>query len=305
MARKLVTELSSFVLLIRDTPCRHSSEPWRRYSMPVYVKMMHNVTASWGNNSACVVDQAKRWAFQGDGLTSDGGTDLIKFVINATDCASSSDAPLTAADSNGVAMYLETDSTSTFILESEAAGQLVNLCYKFGNEEFMWYDIQAFAHKVQSVDSRVGGKDIAVVDAEEVLVVNAYGSSTEDYMRWIVSNETSDIACNDTVVVRDSPNEGANEMTEMSIYHKGGYFLANFTFSESSAGFSPILCYKFAGTASFRTCSPLEMSYSGLLSICCHFTPPGAAELESGISPTLAFKPQRYESISFMKLFPL
>lgn len=212
--------------------------------------MMHNVTASWGNDSACVVDQAKQWAFQGDGLTSDGRTDLIKFVINDTDCSSSSDAPLTAADSNGVAMYLKTDSTSTFILESEAAGQLVNLCYKFGNEEFMWYDVQAFAHMVQSVDSRVGGKDIAVVDAEEVLIINANGTSTKDYMRWVVSNETSDAACNDTIVVRHSPNEGANETAEMAIYDKGGYFLANFTFSESSAGLSPALCYKFAGNAS-------------------------------------------------------
>lgn len=219
--------------------------------MPVYVKMVHNVTASLGSDLACVVDQAKQWSFRGDGLTPDGGTDLIKFVINNTDCASNSDAPLTAADSDGVAMYLETDSTSTFIFESEAAGQFVTLCYKFGNEEFMWYDIRAFAHMVQSVDSRVGGKDIAVVDVEEVLIVNANGTSLEDYMRWVVSNETSDAACNDTIMVRDSPNEGANEITEMSIYDKGGYFLANFTFSASSAGLSPTLCYKFAGETSF------------------------------------------------------
>ncbi|CAN0372238.1 unnamed protein product, partial [Hapterophycus canaliculatus] len=123
------------------TPCyKHSSEPWRRYSMPVYVKMLHNVTASWGGDSACVVDQAKQWFFEGDGLTPGGNIDLIKFVINDTDCAGIFDAPLTGADVDGVAMYLKADGTATFVVESAAAGQYVNLCYKFGSEQYMWYD---------------------------------------------------------------------------------------------------------------------------------------------------------------------
>lgn len=228
--------------------CRHSSEPWRRYSMPVYVKMVHSMTAAWGGDSACVVDQAKQWAFDGDGLAASGSTDLIKFVVDDTDCASSSDAPLTGADLDGAAMYLETDSTSTFIFEPAVAGQFVNLCYKFGNEEFMWYDIHAFVHMVQFVDSRVGGKDIAVVDVEEILVVHANGTSSQDHMRWVVSSETSDIACSDSILVRDSSNEGeANNITDMPIYDEGGYFLALFTFSAFSAGLSPTLCYKFAG----------------------------------------------------------
>ncbi|CAN0540052.1 unnamed protein product, partial [Ectocarpus sp. 12 AP-2014] len=229
------------------TPCyRHGSEPWRRYSMPVYVKMVHNMTAVWGSDGTCVVDQGKKWAFEGDGLQAGDDRDLIKFVINDTDCASSSEAPLTGADSDGVAMYLEADSTATFIVESAAAGYFINLCYKFGNEEFMWYDIRAFAHMVKSVDSLVGGKDIAVVDVEEVLVIRANGTSSQDYMRWIVSNETPGTSCNDTVVVLDGPSEGANEIIDMPIFYRGGVFLANFTFSASSAGLSPILCYKFA-----------------------------------------------------------
>ncbi|CAN0544030.1 unnamed protein product, partial [Ectocarpus sp. 12 AP-2014] len=102
--------------------------------MPVYVKMVHNMTAVWGSDATCVVDQGKKWAFEGDGLQAGDGRDLIKFVINDTDCASNSEAPLTGADSDGVAMYLETDSTATFIVESAAAGYFINLCYKFGNE---------------------------------------------------------------------------------------------------------------------------------------------------------------------------
>ncbi|CAM9792611.1 unnamed protein product, partial [Ectocarpus sp. 13 AM-2016] len=229
------------------TPCyRHGSEPWRRYSMPVYVKMVHNMTAVWGSDATCVVDQGKKWAFEGDGLQAGDDRDIIKFVVNDTDCASNSEAPLTGADSDGVAMYLETDSTATFIVESAAAGYFINLCYKFGNEEFMWYDIRAFAHMVKSVDSLVGGKDIAVVDVEEVLVIRANGTSSQDYMRWVVSNETSGTSCNDTVFVLDGPSEGANEIIDIPISYRGGVFLANFTFSASSAGLSPILCYKFA-----------------------------------------------------------
>lgn len=231
--------------------CRHSNEPWRRYSMPVYVKMVHSMTAAWGEDSACVIDQAKQWAFDGDGLTASGSTDLIKFVVDDTDCASNSDAPLTGADLDGVAMYLEVDNTSTFIFESEVAGQSLNLCYQFGNEEFMWYDIQTFAHMVQFVDSQVGGKDIAVADVEEILVVHGNGTSSQDYMRWVVSNETSDAACSDVILVRDGPNEEANNITDIPMYDKGGYFLANFTFSTFSAGLSPTLCYKFAGEGGF------------------------------------------------------
>lgn len=226
--------------------------------MPVYVKMVHSITAALGQDSACVVDQAKKWTFDGDGLTASGGTDLIKFVVDDTDCASDSDAPLTGADFDGVAMYLEADSTSTFIFESAAAGQFVNLCYKFGNEEFMWYDIKAFAHMVQFVDSRVGGKDIAVVDIEEVLVVHAHGTSLQDYMRWVVSSETSDAACSDGILVRDSPNEGASSITDMPIYDEGGLFLASFTFSTTSAGLSPALCYKFAGKAGYVHMPPAK-----------------------------------------------
>eukprot|EP00903_Cladosiphon_okamuranus_P005351 g5346.t2 len=229
------------------TPCyRHSEEPWRRYSMPVYVKMVHSMRASWGGDSSCVVDQAKEWTFGGDGLTASGSTDLIKFVVDDTDCANSTDAPLTGADEDGVAMYLEADSTSTFTFESAAAGHFLNLCYKFGNEEFMWYDIQTFAHMVQFVESQVGGRDIAVVDVEEVLVVQAHGTSSQDFMRWVASSEASDAACSDGVLVRDSPDEGANNITDMPIYEEGGYFLASFTFSAFSAGSSPTLCYKFA-----------------------------------------------------------
>ena len=224
--------------------------------MPVYVKMVHSMTASWGSDPSCVVDQPKQWAFDGDGLTPSGYTDLIKFVIDDTDCASDADAPLTAADSDGVAMFLATDSTSTFIIESAAAGQLVNLCYKFGNEEYMWYDIQVFAHMVQSVDSRVGGIDIAVVDVEEVMVVQAFGASSQDHIRWVVSNDLSGTACSDPIFVRDTPDEGANEITDVPIYDEDDSFLADFTFSASSAGFSPTLCYKFAGEAVFpeKTC---------------------------------------------------
>lgn len=223
--------------------------------MPVYVKMVHTITAAWGGDSACVVDQPKQWSFDGDGLTASGSTDLIKFVVDDTDCASSSDAPLTGADLDGVAMYLEADSTSTFVFESAVAGQFLNLCYKFGNEEFMWYDIRAFAHMVQSVDSRVGGKDIAVVDVEETLVVIADGTSPQDFMRWVVSSDTSDAACSDGIVVRDSPSEEANDITDMPIYEGDGSFLASFTFNAVSAGLSPTLCYKFAGEA-FRVYIP-------------------------------------------------
>lgn len=217
--------------------------------MPVYVKMVHSMTASWGSDPSCVVDQPKQWAFDGDGLTPSGYTDLIKFVIDDTDCASESDAPLTEADSDGVAMFLETDNTSTFTIESAAAGKLLNLCYKFGNEEYMWYDIQAFAHMVQSVDSRVGGIDIAVVDVEEVMVVHANGTSTQDLVRWVVSDNISDAACSDAISVRDTPDEGANEITDVPIYDEEDSFLADFTFNASSAGLSPTLCYKFAGEA--------------------------------------------------------
>lgn len=210
--------------------------------------MVHNVTATWGNVSSFVIDQAKQWVFGGNGLTP-GETDLIKFVMNDTGCASESDVALTGADSGGVAMYLSPYSNATFTMESAATGQFVYLCYKFGNEEFMWYDIRAYAHMVHSVDSRVGGKDIAVVDVQEVLLVYADGTSSEDWLRWVVSDDTTEGACNDTLVIWDSPDEGANEMTDVPIYVQAGTFLANFTFSSSSAGFSPTLCYKFGGEA--------------------------------------------------------
>lgn len=215
--------------------------------MPVYVKMVHNVTAAWGNDSACVIDQPKQWIFDGDGLTPSGDNDLIKFVIDSTDCASGSDAPLTGADLGGVAMYLGPYGNATFTLGSEAAGLYLNLCYKFGNEEFMWYDIQAYAHMLNSVESRVGGKDIAVANAWEILVVHANGTSSEDFIRWVVSDDTSDDSCNDTIALRDTSSAGGNGTTSIPIYTEGGGFLLNFTFGSSSAGLSPSLCYKFAG----------------------------------------------------------
>lgn len=214
--------------------------------MPVYVKMVHNVSAVWGSDSACVADQPKQWIFDGNGLTPSGDKDLIKFVIDSTDCASDFDAPLTGADSDGVAMYLDTYGNATFILESEAAGHSVNLCYKFGNEEFMWYDIQAYVHMLKSVESRVGGKDTAVADIEEILLVHANGSSPEDFIRWVVSDDTSDNSCNDTITVWDTPGEG-NGTTDIPVIARREEFLANFTFGSSSAGLSPTLCYKFSG----------------------------------------------------------
>lgn len=217
--------------------------------MPVYVKMVHNVSAAWGNDSACVVDQSKQWAFDGDGLTPSGDNDLIKFVTDSTDCASGSDAPLTGADSDGVAMYLGPYGDATFLLKSEAAGHYLNLCYKFGNEEFMWYDIQAYAHMLQSVESRVGGKDIAVADVQEILLVHANGTSSEDFIRWVVSDDTSDDSCNDTITITlwDTSGEGTNGTTDIPVYAEGGEFQSDFTFGSSSAGLSPTLCYKFAG----------------------------------------------------------
>lgn len=215
--------------------------------MPVYVKMVHNVTAAWGNDSACVVDQPKQWFFDGDGLVPGGDTDLIKFVISETDCDSGSDVPLTGADFGGVAMYLSSFGNATFTIQSAAAGQFVNLCYKFGNENFMWYDAQAYIHMLQSVASLVGGKDIAVADVQEVLLVHANGSSSHDYVRWIQSGDASDSACNETIAIRDSADEGANEVIDIPVDTQGGEFLVNFTFESSSAGLAPTLCYKFAG----------------------------------------------------------
>lgn len=217
--------------------------------MPVYVKMVHSVSAVRGNRSACVVDQPKQWTFDGDGLTPSGDNDLIKFVIDSTDCVSGSAAPLTGADSDGVAMYLNTYGNATFILESEAAGHSVNLCYKFGNEEFMWYNIQAYVHMLKLVESRVGGKDIAVVDVQEVLVIHANGTSSEDFIRWVVSEDTTDSSCNDTITIWDTLGKG-NGTTDVPVYAARGDFLTNSTFGSSSAGLSPTLCYKFAGNTS-------------------------------------------------------
>lgn len=209
--------------------------------------MVHNVSAAWGNDSSCVVDQPKQWIFDGDGLTPSGDNDLIKFVIDSTDCVSGSDAPLTGADSDGVAMYLSPYGNASFILESEAAGHYLNLCYKFGNEEFMWYDIQAYAHMLRSVESRVGGKDIAVANVWEVLVVDGNGTSSEDFIRWIVSDDTSDDSCSDVITLLGTSGAGTNGTTDITIYAEGARFLSNFTFGSSSAGLSPTLCYKFSG----------------------------------------------------------
>lgn len=227
--------------------------------MPVYVKMVHNMTAAWGNDSAGVVDQPKQWLFDGDGLTPSGETDLIKFVWNGTDCASGSDAALTGADSDGVAMYLRSYSNATFTVESAAAGQFVYLCYKFGNEEFMWYDARVYMHMLQAVESRVGGKDIAVVDVQEVLAIYANGTSSRDYIRWVAGDDTSDDVCNDTIVVWDSPGEEANGITDVAVYASGGGFLTNFTFDSSAAGLSPTLCYKFAGENDFDATTPVTL----------------------------------------------
>lgn len=216
--------------------------------MPVYVKMVHTMTAAWGNNSACVVDQPKQWVFGGDGLATTGGTDLIKFVVGTTDCTTGSDAILTDADIGGVSMYLTSESSATFVVESTAAGEVLYLCYKFGNEEFMWYEIRAYVNMLKSVESHVGGKDIAVVDVQEIFNIQANGTSSQDYIRWIVADDTSsDGACNGTISVWDISAVEAKEMTDVAVFAEDGAFLTNFTFGSSSAGLSPTLCYKFAG----------------------------------------------------------
>lgn len=214
--------------------------------MPVYVKMVQNMTAVWGNDSACVVEQPKQWIFDGQGLASNGETDLIKFVVHNADCQSGSDVPLSDSDSDGVAMYLSATKNATFTMESAAAGETVRLCYKFGNEEYMWYNIHVNVHMLQLVESRVGGKYIAVVDVPEVLVIHANSTASQDHIRWIVGDGTSsDAACNDSIVyIWESADA---KTTDAPVYVVDSTFLTNFTFDSSSAGLSPTLCYKFAG----------------------------------------------------------
>lgn len=225
--------------------------------MPVYVKMVRNMTASWGNDTACVAEQPKQWVFDGDGLASDGATDLIKFVVNRTDCESGSDATLSEADRDGTAMYLSAGKNATFTIDPGAAGNSVFLCYKFGNEIFQWYDKRAYVHMLQLVGSRTGGTDIAVVDVQEVLVIHANGTSLQDNIRWVVSDQgiSSDAICNNAVVdIWDDFDEETDPTTEAPVYARGGVFLANFTFDTSSAGLSPNLCYKFSGRALPHAC---------------------------------------------------
>lgn len=227
---------------------RHSNEPWHRYDMPVYVKMVHTMTAAWGNSSACVADQPKQWVFHGDGLAPIADTDLVKFIVDATDCTSGSDVTLTGADENGVAMYTTADRKAAFNIQPAAAGKSVYLCYKFGNEEYMWYDIRAYVHHLQSVESRVGGEDIAVVDVEEVLVIHANGASSKDRIRWVVRDDTTlDEDCNESIRVWDSAAAVPEGMMEVPVLFNGGEFTTNFTFDSTSAGLSPALCYKFGG----------------------------------------------------------
>lgn len=219
--------------------------------MEVYVKMVHNMTAAWGDDSVCVADQAKRWRFGGNGLQPGGETDSIKFVINKTDCVSGSDAPLSSSDLDSTAMYLASGYDATFTLEPAAAGRSLYVCYKFGDEEYMWYDFRVKVHMLHSVESRVGGSDIAVIDVLEVLAVNANGTSSHDHIRWIAGEgDMSDDACNDTIVEWRSSDEDAEEREDIPIYVYNEAYLVNFTFASSSAGLAPILCYKFAGESS-------------------------------------------------------
>lgn len=203
------------------------------------------MTAAWGNNSAFVADQPKQWIFHGDGLTSTANTDMVKFVVDAIDCRSGSDVPLTGADVDGVAMYTTSNHKAAFNIQSAVAGKSVSLCYKFANEEYMWYDIRAYVHHLHSVKSRVGGADIAVVDVEEVLEIHADGVSSKDLSRWVVSDDTPlDEDCNASIRVWDS---GPKELMELPVVFDGGAFTTNFTFNSTSAGLSPFLCYKFGG----------------------------------------------------------
>ncbi|CAN0028228.1 unnamed protein product, partial [Choristocarpus tenellus] len=211
---------------------RHSTEPWRLYSKPVYVKMIHNITAVWGNTTAAVVEQPKQWQFAGHGLGADGATDLIKFVINTTSCntdtagSSGFDAELSSADSDGVAMYLGQGPNATFIFEDSVAGANASLCFKFGNEPYQWYNIVVYVHMVQSVGTLTGG---------EVFLINANGTSTLDYIRWIKS-ATSDSACleNDNFIpITNHPNaQGANFTNEAPVYLQSNRaYQTNFTFN--------------------------------------------------------------------------
>lgn len=217
--------------------------------------MVHNMTAEWGNDSASVAEQQKQWNFAGDGLTADGETDLIKFVANDSKCESGFDATLFGADSDGVAMYLTAETAANFTIEPEAAGKSLFLCYKFGNEKYQWYNVSVYVHMLQSVESRTGGKDIAVVDVLEVFVLHANGTSVQDSIRWVASDDTTtDSACNDSVLdIWDRDQLEADPISASPVYLASGTFRANFTFDSSSAGLSPTLCYKFAGEDDFMT----------------------------------------------------
>lgn len=218
--------------------------------MPVYVKMVHSMTAAWGNDSTCVAEQRKQWNFGGDGLTANGETDLIKFVANDKNCENGSDATLAGADSDDVAMYLTTGAAAKFTIEPASAGKSLFLCYKFGNEKYQWYNMSMYVHMLQSVESRTGGTDIAVVEVLEVFVLHANGTSVQDSVRWVVSDDTTtDSACNDTVLdIWDNDQLEADPLSASPVYLALGTFRANFTFDSSSAGLSPTLCYKFAGS---------------------------------------------------------
>lgn len=238
--------------------------------MPVYVKMVHNMIAAWGNDAACVAEQPKRWSFVGDGLTPDGATDLIKFVGVEVDCESGFDITLSGADSSGIAMYLAAEGHATFTIDPEAAGKSIFLCYQFGTENYHWYNMSAYVHMLQSVGSRVGGNDIAVVDVLETFVLHANGTSSRDRLRWVVSDDTmSDSTCtdNNTIIdVWDSVDPEGVPISESSVDVGAGVFLANFTFDSSSAGLSPMLCYKFGGEATrmFYSPSPCSVECRGV-----------------------------------------
>lgn len=211
--------------------------------------MVHNMSAAWGSDSACVAEQPKQWVFGGDGTTPDGATDLIKFVIDHGDCDTGSDVALIGSDMEDAAMYLKQGNNATFSIDLPAAGNLIYLCYKFGNENFQWYNITTYVHMLQSLGSWTGGTDIAVVEVQEIGIIRANGSSLQDKIRWVlVDGAPSDFSCGSGIVdLWDHYAKDTDPETEAPVYLAEGSFLANFTFNASSAGLSPTLCYKFAG----------------------------------------------------------
>lgn len=225
------------------------NHPFKLYpAITVHVYELYSVqTAEQGSIHVSVVGYPKVLHLSGFGTSE---FDEAKWLLQgSTNCSAAEQvAPLASGgDAGNDEAYLSSSFEAAFeftddvftLAPAENASANATLCYKFGSENFQHYpSISMGIYYVSGWTTTVGSSSVAVVGVPEFLSFTGYGISENpfagDRAKWILFG--SNCSENTASVSDVTDHDGLVEVLAGT---------ATFTFTPSTSGGTPTLCYWF------------------------------------------------------------